>query len=236
MVFQKGGFGGCYPGTKTGTRVHSDVPPERKPERGYVRMFPWNENRNEGTFAKTALLRNRPLWGAKKHIKKKKRKQNVHGIVPGFFWGVDFVYVLFSPPQGMTRKKELPPTQSRDNPANLFMFVGNRFLSSAGVGESYVLPIRVPNPSPTLDKNLASMGPGILSSIGVGVWKKAPEAFPDSNTTLDTFQSASLCVFLSQNFCLPAIIEIHQHRSLGNGVRKNGVRNRCPYRRCGVEY
>ena len=28
VVFQKGGFGG----TKTGTRVHSDVPPERKPE------------------------------------------------------------------------------------------------------------------------------------------------------------------------------------------------------------
>ena len=52
--------------------------------------------------------------------------------------------------------------------------------------------IRVPNPSPTLDKNLASMGLGILSSIGVGVWSKAPEAFPDSNTTLDTFQSASI--------------------------------------------
>ena len=28
--FQKGGFGGCSPGTKTGTRVHLDVPPERK--------------------------------------------------------------------------------------------------------------------------------------------------------------------------------------------------------------
>ena len=28
-------------------------------ERGYVRMFPRNENRNEGTFAKTTLLRNR---------------------------------------------------------------------------------------------------------------------------------------------------------------------------------
>ena len=27
------------------------VPLERKPERGYVRMFPWNENWNEGTFA-----------------------------------------------------------------------------------------------------------------------------------------------------------------------------------------
>ena len=56
----KGTFG-CSPGTKTGTRVHSDVPPERKPERGHVRMFPWNENRNEGTFAKTTLLRNRPF-------------------------------------------------------------------------------------------------------------------------------------------------------------------------------
>ena len=55
VVFQKGGFGGCSPGTKTGTRVHSDVAPERKSERGYVRMFPQNENRNEGTFAKTTL-------------------------------------------------------------------------------------------------------------------------------------------------------------------------------------
>ena len=27
------------------------IPPERKPERGYVRMFPRNENRNQGTFA-----------------------------------------------------------------------------------------------------------------------------------------------------------------------------------------
>ena len=63
------------------------------------------------------------------------------------------------------------------------------FFCSAGVGKSCVIHIR-PNPSPALDKTLASMGPGILSSTGVGVWKKAPEAFPDSNTTLDTFQSA----------------------------------------------
>ena len=47
----------------------------------------------------------------------------------------------------------------------------------------------VPNPSPTLAKNLASMGPRILSSIGIGVWRKAPEAFPDSNTILDTIES-----------------------------------------------
>ena len=50
VVFQKGGFGGCSPGTKTGTRAHSDVPPEGKPEQGYVRMFPRNENQNEGTL------------------------------------------------------------------------------------------------------------------------------------------------------------------------------------------
>ena len=37
--------------------VLADVPPERKPERGYVRMFPRNENRNEGTFACSAGTR-----------------------------------------------------------------------------------------------------------------------------------------------------------------------------------
>ena len=36
--------------------VLADVPPERKPERGYIQIFPPNENRNEGTFAKTTLL------------------------------------------------------------------------------------------------------------------------------------------------------------------------------------
>ena len=35
--------------------VLADVPQERKPERGYIRMFPRNENRNEGTFAKTQV-------------------------------------------------------------------------------------------------------------------------------------------------------------------------------------
>ena len=34
VFLKKGGFGGCSPGTKTGTRIRSDDPPERKPERG----------------------------------------------------------------------------------------------------------------------------------------------------------------------------------------------------------
>ena len=46
---------------KTGTRVHSDVHPERKPERGYVRMFPRNETGTRAhspkpPFYETALL------------------------------------------------------------------------------------------------------------------------------------------------------------------------------------
>ena len=66
-VVQKGGFGGCSPGTKTGMRVHSDVPPERKtgtkvrshvpaerkPERGYIREnHPFTRVRQKGSFAK----------------------------------------------------------------------------------------------------------------------------------------------------------------------------------------
>ena len=36
-------------------------PQYQKPERGYMRMFPSTKNQNEGAFAKTALLRNRPF-------------------------------------------------------------------------------------------------------------------------------------------------------------------------------
>ena len=57
VVFQKGGFGGCSTWTKTGTRVHSECSPGTKTATRYVRMFPRNENWNEGTFAKTTLLR-----------------------------------------------------------------------------------------------------------------------------------------------------------------------------------
>ena len=50
----------------------------------------------------------------------------------------------------------------------------------------------VPNPSPVLDKIRApSMGQETLSSAGAGVWRKAPEAFPDSSSVLDQFQSAT---------------------------------------------
>ena len=44
--------------------------------------------------------------------------------------------------------------------------VGDRFLSSAGAGKTCALSMRVPNPSPVLDKNRAPMGPEILSNTG----------------------------------------------------------------------
>ena len=49
------------------------------------------------------------------------------------------------------------------------------------------LSLRVPDPSPVLDKHPAPMGPEILCSTGAGVWSKA---FPDSSCVLDKSQSA----------------------------------------------
>ena len=52
--------------------------------------------------------------------------------------------------------------------------------------------MRVPNPSPVLDIQ-APMGPENLSSTGVGVWRKAPKAFPAPTSVLDKCQSTSVC-------------------------------------------
>ena len=75
VVFQKGGFGGCAPRTKTGTRVHSDVPPERKLERGYVRIFPRNENRNEVHSPKPPFYETAPLSSSDRN----REKWPIHG-------------------------------------------------------------------------------------------------------------------------------------------------------------
>ena len=57
---------------------------------------------------------------------------------------------------------------------------------------SLSLTLRFPDPSQVVDKNLATMGPEILFSTGVGACRKAPKpkAFPDSSSALDKFQSA----------------------------------------------
>ena len=68
--------------------------------------------------------------------------------------------------------------------------MGDRLLSSAGAGEICARPVRLPDPSPVLDKNRAPMGPEILCNTGAGVWKEAPMVFSDSSSVLDKFQSA----------------------------------------------
>ena len=77
------------------------------------------------------------------------------------------------------------------------LFVPRPILFSAGAGGDCSRPMKLPDPSPVLDKNCAPIRPEILSSTGAGVWRKAPTAFPDSSSVLDKFQSA-ICVFPSQ--------------------------------------
>ena len=65
------------------------------------------------------------------------------------------------------------------------------------------LSMKLPNPSPVLDKNRAPMGPEILSSAGARVWRKAPKAFPDYNSVLDKFQLAlKITIFTFFLLCL----------------------------------
>ena len=71
--------------------------------------------------------------------------------------------------------------------------MGDQFLSGADTGKNCALSMRLPNPSPKVDKSRAStgcMGPEILSRTVAGVWRKAPKGFLDSNSVLDKFQSA----------------------------------------------
>ena len=63
------------------------------------------------------------IWGAKKHIRTN-TKTTFHGIVPGFLVG--FCLCFFTHKEWPEKKhinNFLAPTQSRDNPANLFMFM-----------------------------------------------------------------------------------------------------------------
>ena len=52
------------------------------------------------------------------------------------------------------------------SPWFLVLYVGDRFLSSAGAGGNCARPMRLPDPSPVLDKNRAPMSPEILSGTG----------------------------------------------------------------------
>ena len=83
------------------------------------------------------------------------------------------------------------------------VYLGDRFSSSAGAGGNCARPMRLPDPSPELDKNRAPMGPEILSSTGAGVWRKTPMAFPDFSSVLDKFRRRTNVQQLTCNIDLP---------------------------------
>ena len=87
----EGGFDGCSPVPITGTRVHADVP--------------GTKNRNEGTFAKTALLLNRPFVSSRmsRHAISQKAFQPEFGAYRGL------VRLLKSPlnPQNCRNKQTI---------------------------------------------------------------------------------------------------------------------------------
>ena len=53
------------------------------------------------------------------------------------------------------------------------VLMGGRFLSSAGAGGTCARPMRLPDPSPVLDKNRAPHGSRNVIRTGAGVWRKA---------------------------------------------------------------
>ena len=55
--------------------------------------------------------------------------------------------------------------------------MGDRFLSSAGAGGDCARPMRLPDPSPALDKILAPMGPEIYPVLGLGSGAPASVGF-----------------------------------------------------------
>ena len=91
----------------------------------------------------------------------------LEGTLPSFCWSYkiqdkEATVTVLTVLAVVTVMAVLVMTATPLNPTPLFRppeKLGNRFLSSACVGKSCVLPIQVPNPSPTVDKSLASMGP-----------------------------------------------------------------------------
>ena len=136
----------------------------------------------------------RNTWQTGKHIKKMFTglSRDYPGTVLAFsadFLGIMFMCFPFCPGRTKTHKHFDPhpfPGQSRE-----VAYVGDHIFSQCG---NCARPMRLPDPSPILDKNHAPIGSEFLSSTGAGVWRKAPMAFPDSNAVLDKFQSAIMFI------------------------------------------
>ena len=122
-------------------------------------------------------------------------------------------------------------------PVSCLQWHWETILSSACTESTCTLPLRLPDPSPMLDKNRAPMGPGFLSSTGGGVWREAPGAFPDSSSVLDNFQVCKAFHPLPQLACelgrnLTRSSNPQRHRKLAYGSKFKSLlaSTRCKFR------
>ena len=74
--------------------------------------------------------------------------------------------------------------------AHFYQLLGDRFLSSAGTGKSCALSMRVPNPSPALDKHIVHPWVQKFYPVpGLGSGGRLLKRFPDSSSVVDKFRN-----------------------------------------------
>ena len=143
-------------------------------------MFPRNENRTEGTVAKTTLLRNRPFIGHFLRGRSLKGRCNICVYVPVCVPVCVPRLPPMTPPYCGAEQQNPPPhphmtphprsrirtrKQLRDLPLGRTTLLRNRpfmreiILSSEGAERNSLPPMTVPDPSPALDKNHPPMSP-----------------------------------------------------------------------------
>ena len=93
--FPKGWFWRMFPGTKTGTRVHSDVPPERKPERGRTFAFSPRTKTGKRAYSPKPPFYETPLLSPGENCRMTPLEHNQHkqrglasaaGLCSSLFW------------------------------------------------------------------------------------------------------------------------------------------------------
>ena len=147
-------------------------------------------------MSKNRSLQDRKTGGQKQesHNPPPPNKGHEANILVGIFV-YTIVGIFLSTPTGIfVGRLSLPPALLLPNFVKNLCEARTKFLvlpQRAQYGGTCARPMRLPDPSPALDKNRAPMAPEILSSTGAGVWRKAPMAFPDSSSVLD-LQSATV--------------------------------------------
>ena len=78
---------------------------------------------------------------------------------------------------------------------------GRPILSSAGAGRNCARPMRLPDPSPVLDKNRASMGPEFYPVLGLGSGERLLWHFQTAILYWINFSLRMTTKFLEDEIC-----------------------------------